>query len=130
MMTHEFDTYFLESDSITGPWHYVTYMSKFGPEAYFVNHPSKFMAKAADTQARTYDTFLMYSANFAFKNGSNPPNSGYHMNLQQARFKLSASFAAHLEEVEIVEEGGEVEKRQEDKDTTQLISSVGVPTQP
>jgi len=129
MMTHEFDTYFLESDSITGPWHYVTYMSKFGPEAYFVNHPSKFMAKAADTQARTYDTFLMYSANFAFKNGSNPPNSGYHMNLQQARFKLSASFAAHLEEVENVEEGGEEEKRQEDKDTTQLISSVGVPTQ-
>ena len=45
MMTEEFDTYFLESDSVTGPWSYVTYMSKFGPEAYFVNHPSKFSAK-------------------------------------------------------------------------------------
>eukprot|EP01045_Picozoa_sp_COSAG04_P006306 COSAG04_NODE_307_length_17238_cov_17.860260_6_plen_71_part_00 len=26
MMTHQFDTYFLESDDITGPWSYVTYM--------------------------------------------------------------------------------------------------------
>jgi hypothetical protein len=33
-MNQEFDTYFLESDSITGPWSYVQYSSKFGPEAY------------------------------------------------------------------------------------------------
>lgn len=90
--------YFLESDSITGPWSYVTYMSEphtharspcpmaskgqpasphegiggnrraepaaavagmFGPEAYFVNHPSKFSAAKADTVAKTYDAFLM-----------------------------------------------------------------------
>ena len=38
----------------------------FGPEAYFVNHPSKFLAKQADTKDKTYDAFLMYSANFAF----------------------------------------------------------------
>ena len=38
----------------------------FGPEAYFVNHPSKFLAKQADTKGKTYDAFLMYSANFAF----------------------------------------------------------------
>ena len=40
--------------------------SMFGPEAYFVNHPSKFLAKQADTKDKTYDAFLMYSANFAF----------------------------------------------------------------
>jgi hypothetical protein len=96
MMTHQFDTYFLESDSVTGPFSYVTYMSEFGPEAYFVNHPSKFAASQADIHARTFDAFLMFSANFAFRHGNNPPNSNYHMNLQQARFRLSAGFTARL----------------------------------
>jgi len=70
--------YFLESDSITGPWTIANYMSEFGPEAYFVNHPSKFLAAKANTTASppTYDAFLMYSANFAFHNGAEPPNSG------------------------------------------------------
>ena len=40
----------------------------------------------------------MYSANFAFHDGAMPPNSGYHMNLQQARFPISAAFASRLEE--------------------------------
>jgi hypothetical protein len=40
----DFDTYMLESDDLTGPWAYVTYMPAFGPEAYFVHIPSKFMA--------------------------------------------------------------------------------------
>jgi hypothetical protein len=38
-----FDTYFLESDDITGPWAYVAYIPQFGPEAYFVHIPTKFM---------------------------------------------------------------------------------------
>ena len=38
----------------------------------------------------------MYSANFAYHSGSEPPNSAYHMNLQQARFPLSDAFAAKL----------------------------------
>jgi len=38
-----FDTYFLESDDITGPWSYVAYIPQFGPEAYFVHVPTKFM---------------------------------------------------------------------------------------
>ena len=38
-----FDTYFLESDSMTGPWAYVSYMAAFGPEAYFVHFPGRFM---------------------------------------------------------------------------------------
>lgn len=107
-MTEEFDTYFLESDSITGPWSYVNYMSKFGPEAYFVHFPSKFLASdfvtttasPGDEEAAAtgfYDAFLMYSANFAFKNGSTPVGSGYHMSLQRSRFSLSSTFVARLE---------------------------------
>ena len=105
-MTEEFDTYFLESDSITGPWSYVNYMSKFGPEAYFVHFPSKFLAADVVTVAHGdetsavagfYDAFLMYSANFAFKNGSSPSGSGYHMSLQRSRFSLSSTFLARLE---------------------------------
>ena len=38
-----FDTYFLEGDSVTGPWSYVSYMAAFGPEAYFVHFPGRFM---------------------------------------------------------------------------------------
>lgn len=45
-----------------------------------------------------YDAFLMYSANFAFHQGAEPPNSGYHMNLQQARFPLSKDFTRRLAE--------------------------------
>ena len=41
-----FDTYMLESDDLTGPWAYVTYMPAFGPEAYFVHIPSKFMGSS------------------------------------------------------------------------------------
>ena len=93
----DFDSYFLESDSITGPWKYVTYMRQFGPQVYFANHPSKFSAKQADTAARTYDAFLMYSANYdPHTHVQNPPNSAYHMNLQQARFDLSPAFAEKL----------------------------------
>merc|ERR1719215_1904295 len=96
-MTKQFDTYFLESDYVTGPWSYVNYNSQFGPEAYFVHHPSKFLAARANTSAHVYDLFLMYSANFAFHSGSLPPNSGYHMSLQQAWFPLSTDFARSLE---------------------------------
>lgn len=38
-----FDTYFLESSDVTGPWSYVSYMAAFGPEAYFVHVPGRFM---------------------------------------------------------------------------------------
>ena len=56
------------------------------------------MNAQANTSAKVFDAFLMYSANFAFKHGSLPQNSAYHMNLQQARFPLSAAFAQKLEE--------------------------------
>jgi hypothetical protein len=42
-----YDTYFLESDCITGPWALITYAVAFGPQAYFANIPSKFMGVSA-----------------------------------------------------------------------------------
>lgn len=92
-MVKAFDTYFLESDSITGPWKYVTYMSAFGPEAYFANFPSKFLATGA-TSDGYYEAFLSYSANFAMRSvPPNPPGSGYHWSLQQTRFRLGKRIA-------------------------------------
>ena len=38
------NTYLLEADNITGPWKIMTYMKDFGPQAYFVNIPSKFIS--------------------------------------------------------------------------------------
>ena len=87
-MVGDFDTYFLESDSITGPWRLANYNARFGSEAYFCNWPSKFLAKQANTTQRVYDGFLAYSANFA-RGISNPPHSGYHLNLQQSRFNIT-----------------------------------------
>jgi hypothetical protein len=94
-----FDTWMLEADDITGPWSYVTYMKSFGPQVYFANFPSKFSAKQPNATDKTYDAFLMYSANYdPHSHTPNPPNSAYHMNLQQARFSLSDAFTARLEE--------------------------------
>ena len=56
-MHDKFDTYFLESDAITGPWKYITYMAGFGPQAYFVHFPSKFLAADVGPDA-TYGGFL------------------------------------------------------------------------
>eukprot|EP01065_Artemidia_motanka_P002181 TRINITY_DN11028_c0_g1_i1.p1 TRINITY_DN11028_c0_g1~~TRINITY_DN11028_c0_g1_i1.p1 ORF type:complete len:586 (+),score=99.03 TRINITY_DN11028_c0_g1_i1:71-1828(+) len=82
-MVGPFDTYFLESDQITGPWSLVSYNAQFGPEAYFVNFPSKFLA--AELSGNAFHGFLSYSANFAFHHTANPPGSGYHWSLQQMR---------------------------------------------
>ena len=97
-----FDTYFLESDSITGPWKYVTYMKSFGPQVYFANFVSKFTAKQANMTSKTFESFLMYSANYDPGGARTPqplPNAAYHMNLQQTRFTLSDAFAAKLGEI-------------------------------
>lgn len=117
-----FDTYFLESDALTGPFSLVTYMSTFGPEAYFVNIPSKFMATAPvagapsawvaspgavnvpaiatqqeHSGAAYFNFFLSYSANFADQLGAaNPPGSGYHWSLLRSRFALSSAFTEKL----------------------------------
>ncbi|CAK0876915.1 unnamed protein product [Prorocentrum cordatum] len=83
----EFDTYFLESEGITGPFSYITYMRMFGPESYFVNIPSKFVSPSVDPEDGSLSLFLSYSANFAFHSGANPPGSGYHWTLQEIKFR-------------------------------------------
>jgi len=79
------DTYVLESNGITGPWKMVSYLKDFGPQAYFVNIPSKFISKDGLT------AWLCYSANFSYdrKNTEfkgNPVGSNYHMCLQEIKF--------------------------------------------
>lgn len=79
-------TYILESDSITGEWHIISYMKNFGEQAYFVNIPSRFIEKEGDTM------WLMYSGNFATNwNGEtiqyNPPGSHYGLVMQKIKIK-------------------------------------------
>jgi len=81
---HYFNTYILESEQITGPWRLVTYMKRFGEQAYFVNIPSKFISKDGRT------IWLCYAANFSsgwggVKFKSNPRGSRYGMCLQEVK---------------------------------------------
>ncbi len=79
----DYDTYLLESDVLTGPWRMVAYLKGFGPQAYFVNLPSKFISKDGQTM------WLCYSANWSRKNEKgNPPGSGYTLCLQEIALKL------------------------------------------
>lgn len=81
----KFNTYMLESESVCGPWKLVEYLKSFGEQAYFVNIPSKFVARDGRT------LWLMYAANFS--NGvkawphheAKPAGSRYGMCLQEVR---------------------------------------------
>ena len=67
-------------------------------QVYFANYPSKFAARQANATDKEFEAFLMYSANYdPHTHAPNPPNSAYHMNLQQTRFSLSSAFATKLE---------------------------------
>ena len=73
-----YDTYILESDRITGPWKMVSYLNRFGPQAYFVNLPSKFISKDGKTM------WLCYSANWSRKKQKgNPTGSKYALCLHE-----------------------------------------------
>ncbi|MCC5836056.1 MAG: hypothetical protein JJU20_15115 [Opitutales bacterium] len=79
-------TYFLESESLTGPWRIVSYLKDFGQQAYFVNIPSKFLQNDSD------NFWLAYSGNFAPEwNGErievNPPGTRYGLVLQEVQFR-------------------------------------------
>lgn len=79
------DTYLLESDSMTGPWKIISYLKDFGPQAYFVNIPSKFISNDGKT------AWLCYSANFLYdrddvKFKGNPEGSNYQLCLQEIKF--------------------------------------------
>ena len=75
----EYNTYFLESDYIGGPYNMISYLEKFGAQAYFVNIPSKFWKGVKNG---IMEGFLSYSANFDDRKLSNPPGSGYWWSLQ------------------------------------------------
>lgn len=78
----DYDTYFLESSAITGPWKMIHYLKAFGPQAYFVNIPSKFISGDGKTM------WLCYSANWSRKkHPGNPLGSSYHLNLRE--FKVA-----------------------------------------
>lgn len=82
------NTFLLEADQLTGPWRLITFMERFGAQAYFVNIPSKFIGRDGET------FWLCYSANFTNQPGvlnttfeSNPPGSRYAMCLQEVRLQ-------------------------------------------
>jgi hypothetical protein len=77
-----FDTMILMSDNLTGEWKIVTYWEKFGPVAYFVNIPSKFISKDGKSM------WLTYSANFHSKRmEGNPKGSFYSLSMHEITIK-------------------------------------------
>jgi hypothetical protein len=80
-----FNTYFLESSDLTGPWKIAAYWASFGKQAYFVHAPSKFLGTKVENGSLT--AWIVYSANF---NSSevDPPDSKYAMCLRQISIKV------------------------------------------
>ena len=74
------DTLLLEAPEITGPWRLVAYRQDFGPEAYFVNIPSKFVGNEGHT------LWLCYSANWSAKDIDGVPfGSRYALCLHEVK---------------------------------------------
>jgi hypothetical protein len=71
-----FDTYILESPTVTGPWKLMVYMRKFGEQAYFVNFPSRFIGSDGR------NLWLCYSHGYEHSR-ANPPGGRYAMCLQE-----------------------------------------------
>lgn len=81
----KFDTYILESASMTGPWKLVHYLPSFGKQGYYPNLPSKFLS--ADGR----NGWMWYGANFSpWDREQDPPGSGYHLCEQRIRFLTAA----------------------------------------
>ncbi|ARV16553.1 DUF7402 domain-containing protein [Polaribacter sp. SA4-12] len=83
--TASMDSYFLESDKITGPWKIITYMENFGEQSYFLNLPSKFISPDGK------NAWLCHSANFwSGGNGISlefkPFGGKYGLSLHELRF--------------------------------------------
>ncbi len=74
-----YNTWIAESPRISGPWRLVTFLEKFGAQAYFVNVPAKFISPDGRT------AWLCYSHGWQYK-AANPPGSSYALNLRE--FKL------------------------------------------
>ena len=81
-----FNTYFLESNKLTGPWRIVSYWGNFGKQAYFVHMPSKFLG--ATVKGGSLTAWIVYSANFS-SNNVDPPGSTYAMCVRQVSIKVT-----------------------------------------
>ena len=83
-----FNSFILEADAITGPYRLVSFMVRFGEQAYFLNIPSKYISVDGRTM------WLCYSANFTNHYlhtdwRSDPAGSCYALCLQE--FTLGTS---------------------------------------
>jgi hypothetical protein len=76
------DTMILEADAVDGPWKLVEYLPAFGPNAYFVNLPTKFISKDGLTGWLCYSSCWDNKANFR---PGNPVGSHYAMSLHEVR---------------------------------------------
>ena len=73
-----FDSMILGADELTGEWKMIQRLDQFGPVAYFLNIPSKFISDDGKKM------WLCYSANFHDKNMyPNPPGSYYTLSLHE-----------------------------------------------
>ena len=78
-------SYIVESTSMAGPWKLVAYWPGFGPQAYFLNFPSRFLGKDG------VHAWLCYSANHTGQYDpsapfpENPPGSRYALCLHEVR---------------------------------------------
>ncbi len=72
------NTIILEADALTGPWKMIRFLEDFGPFAYFVNIPTKFISGDGHT------FWLCYSANFNDKiSAGHPVGSFYALSLHE-----------------------------------------------
>lgn len=69
---NRYDTMILESDKLDGNWKLLKYLDRFGPVAYFVNIPSKFISEDGKTM------WLSYSASWNNKDITPNPEGGYY----------------------------------------------------
>ena len=76
------DTLILEADAVAGPWKLVEYLPAFGPNAYFVNLPTKFISQDGLTGWLCYSS--CWDSKWNFRPG-NPPGSHYSMSLHEVR---------------------------------------------
>lgn len=77
----DYDAFFLEADSLTGPYRIITYLPAFGVQSYYLNIPTKFLSSDGRT------AWLWYGANWSpLDRKSDPFGSGYRMTEQQIRF--------------------------------------------
>lgn len=76
------DTMILEADAVAGPWKLVEYLPAFGPNAYFVNLPTKFSSQDGRTGWLCYSS--CWNSKWEFRPG-NPPGSHYSMSLHEIR---------------------------------------------